>query len=126
MHSEDPADTVTAGNVGDGDTGTVTTGVVREGETGTVAVPAGPGEYVVHPATENAVMQMTRSTIAFRSIHRPWCQDLINRTVTANFFARMAAARQCPVIPLHGSPGASFFRYAGARTVCGYHKAEFL
>jgi hypothetical protein len=74
----------------------VTAGIIGDGETGTVVVPAGPGgEYLVHPATESAVMQMTRSTIAFGSIQRPWCPDLINRTLTAKIFADMAA---CPAL----------------------------
>lgn len=102
VHSEGPAED------------TVTAGITGEGDTGTVAVPAGPGEYVVHPATQSAVMQMTRSTIAFGSIQRPWCQDLINWMLTAKFLAGMAAC-PAPVIPGYSIAGISRVRFPVAR-----------
>jgi hypothetical protein len=58
----------------------VVAGVVCDNEAGTVIVPTGSEECVVHPATDIAAMQMTRSTITFGSIQKPWLQDLINKT----------------------------------------------
>jgi hypothetical protein len=68
-------------------------GVVCDNEAGTVVIPKGSEECVVHPETDIAAMQMTRSAITFGSIQKPSLQDLINKTLTAKNFARKAT---CP------------------------------
>jgi hypothetical protein len=74
----------------------VVTGVTGDNEGGTVVVATGPEDSVVHPAKDTAAMQMTRSTIAFGSIQKPWIPDFIKKTMAANNFARTGAGTGNP------------------------------